>query len=82
MSGDKSAPYTFRKDDIFYFARRVPADLRRHYSSSRISYSSRTGSASVACARANRDLSRRTGPVGRRRQLQRLLCSFSRRTMC
>ena len=27
----KSNSYTFQKDGIWYFSRRVPADLRRHY---------------------------------------------------
>ncbi|WP_346346544.1 DUF6538 domain-containing protein [Thetidibacter halocola] len=53
MSEYKSAPFTFRKDGIFYFIRRIPADLRRHYSSDKISYSLRTKSSSVATARAN-----------------------------
>ncbi|NDV51992.1 MULTISPECIES: DUF6538 domain-containing protein [unclassified Salipiger] len=48
----KSAPFTFRKDGIFYFARRVPYDLLHHYSSDKISYSLRTRSSSVAAARA------------------------------
>ncbi|WP_318247564.1 DUF6538 domain-containing protein [Salipiger bermudensis] len=48
----KSAPFTFRKDGIFYFARRVPSDLLHHYSSDKISYSLRTRSSSVAAARA------------------------------
>ncbi len=52
MSENKTAPFTFQKDGIFYFIRRVPGDLRRHYSSGRISYSLRTRSRSVATARA------------------------------
>lgn len=48
----KPAPFTFRKDGIFYFARRVPSDLLHHYSSVKISYSLRTRSSSVAAARA------------------------------
>jgi integrase len=52
MSEYKTAPYTFRKDGIFYFIRRVPADLSSHYSSSRISYSLRTRSRAVASARS------------------------------
>src|SRR6056297_2823211 len=52
MSENKLARYTFRKDGIFYIIRRVPGDLRRHYSSGRISYSLRTRSKSVALARA------------------------------
>ena len=32
----KSNSYTFQKDGIWYFSRRVPADLRRHYRTGRI----------------------------------------------
>jgi integrase len=49
-----SAPHTFQKNGIFYFNRRVPEVLRRHYTSPRISYSLRTRSPSVAASRANR----------------------------
>lgn len=52
MLAYKSAPFTFRKDGIFYFARRVPSDLLHYYSSDKISYSLRTRSSSVAAARA------------------------------
>jgi hypothetical protein len=31
MLATKSNRYTFQKDGIWYFSRRVPADLRRHY---------------------------------------------------
>ena len=31
MLATKSNSYTFQKDGIWYFSRRVPADLRRHY---------------------------------------------------
>lgn len=54
MSEYISAPHTFTKDGIFYFRRRVPVELRRHYSSPKISYSLRTRSARVAAARAVR----------------------------
>ncbi|WP_370161854.1 DUF6538 domain-containing protein [Limimaricola soesokkakensis] len=54
MSEYISAPHCFLKDGIFYFQRRVPAELRRHYTSSKISYSLRTRSARVASARAAR----------------------------
>ena len=53
MSENNSVPFTFQKDGIFYFVRRVPTDLRQHYSSDRISYSLRTRSKTVATARAN-----------------------------
>tara|TARA_R100000935_G_scaffold57698_1_gene92240 strand:- start:19 stop:609 length:591 start_codon:yes stop_codon:yes gene_type:complete len=49
-----SAPHTFQKDGIYYFNRRVPAVLRNHYTSPRISYSLRTRSKSVAASRAGR----------------------------
>ncbi len=49
-----SASHTFTKDGVYYFVRRVPVALRRHYTSSRISYSLRTRSASVAASRAIR----------------------------
>ncbi|WOI56839.1 DUF6538 domain-containing protein [Palleronia sp. LCG004] len=49
-----SASHTFTKDGVYYFVRRVPTALRRHYTSSRISYSLRTRSASIAASRAIR----------------------------
>ncbi|MFP7569321.1 DUF6538 domain-containing protein [Marivita sp. S2033] len=52
MSENMTAPFTFRKDGTFYFIRRAPGDLRRHYSSGGISYSLRTRSKSVATASA------------------------------
>ncbi|WP_435137646.1 DUF6538 domain-containing protein [Pseudopelagicola sp. nBUS_19] len=39
MLATKSNSYTFQKDGIWYFSRRVPADLRRHYRTGRIAYS-------------------------------------------
>ncbi len=54
MSANKSAPHTFTKDGVFYFCRRVPVELRRHYTSDRIAYSLRTRSIPVAAARAIR----------------------------
>ncbi|MCP1168488.1 DUF6538 domain-containing protein [Limimaricola litoreus] len=54
MSEYISAPHCFLKDGIFYFQRRVPTELRCHYTSSKISYSLRTRSARVAAARAIR----------------------------
>ncbi|WP_420004400.1 DUF6538 domain-containing protein [Arenibacterium sp. LLYu02] len=41
------------KDGIFYFNKRGPADLRRHYSSDKIAYSLRTRSRTVAIAWMN-----------------------------
>jgi integrase len=54
MSKTISRLYTFVKDGVFYFSRRIPADLRSNYSSNRISYSLRTKSATIAEARARR----------------------------
>ena len=31
MLATKSNSYTFQKNGIWYFSRRVPSDLRRHY---------------------------------------------------
>jgi hypothetical protein len=36
MLETKSAPFTFVKQGIFYFSRRVPSDLSHHYNASRI----------------------------------------------
>lgn len=52
MAYDISVPFSFKKSGIFYFERRVPRDLRRHYSSGKIAYSLRTRSAGVASSRA------------------------------
>ncbi|SMO94235.1 DUF6538 domain-containing protein [Ruegeria faecimaris] len=54
MAYDKSVPFSFTKNGIYYFERRVPRYLQRHYSSRKISYSLRTRSASVAASRASR----------------------------
>ncbi|WP_260087121.1 DUF6538 domain-containing protein [Phaeobacter inhibens] len=48
-----SGKHLFLKEGIYYFNRRVPKDLRSHYSSAKISYSLRTRSRAVALARAN-----------------------------
>ena len=55
MLATKSNSYTFQKDGIWYFSRRVPADLRRHYRTSRIAYSLRTKSVRDARVRAMSD---------------------------
>ena len=47
--------YTFQKDGIWYFSRRVPADLRRHYRTDRIAESLRTKSVRDARVRAMND---------------------------
>ncbi|WP_370631215.1 DUF6538 domain-containing protein, partial [Mameliella sp. CS4] len=54
MAENKTAPHSFVKDGVFYFVRRVPKDLKQHYTSSKISYSLRTRSA-LTCPQ-------RTGP--------------------
>jgi len=54
MSETISRPFTFVKDGVFYFSRRIPKDLRHHYTSPRIAYSLRTKSPKIAEARARR----------------------------
>lgn len=49
-----SPTFTFVKEGVFYFSRRVPKELREHYTSPRIAYSLRTKTARVAEARARR----------------------------
>ena len=51
---DNSIPFTFTKSGIYYFERRVPRDLLKHYSASKICYSLRTRSGPVALSRATR----------------------------
>jgi hypothetical protein len=41
MLATKSNSYTFQKDGVWYFSRRVSVDLRRHYRTGRIAYSLR-----------------------------------------
>jgi len=55
MTETISRPFTFTKDGVFYFSRRIPKELKRHYSSARIAYSLRTKSPKVAEARARKD---------------------------
>ena len=57
MLATKSNSYTFQKDGIWYFSRRVPADLRTHYRTGRIAYSLRTKSIRDARVRAMSDAS-------------------------
>ena len=52
MLTTKLNSYTFNKNGIWYFSRRVPADLRRHYRTNRIAYSLRTKSDRDARIRA------------------------------
>lgn len=53
-----SAHHTFTKNGVYYFVRRIPVELRRHYTSPKISFSLRTRSASVAASRAMRAASK------------------------
>ena len=55
MLATKTNSYMFKKDGIWYFSRRVPADLRRHYRTGRIAYSLRTKSIRNARVRAISD---------------------------
>ena len=55
MLTTKSNCYTFQKNGIWYFSRRIPADLRRHYKTSRSAYSLRTRSVRDARIRAMND---------------------------
>ncbi|SHJ77814.1 Site-specific recombinase XerD [Shimia gijangensis] len=54
MSETISRPFTFVKDGVFYFSRRIPRELRNHYTSPRIAYSLRTKSPNIAEVRARR----------------------------
>ena len=55
MLTTKSNSYTFQKSGIWYFSRRIPQDLRRHYRTGRIAYSLRTKSIRDARTRAVSD---------------------------
>ena len=55
MLATKSNSYTFQKSGVWYFSRRVPADLRRHYRTGGITYSLRTKSIRDARVRAMSD---------------------------
>lgn len=54
MSGTISPTFTFVKDGVFYFTRRIPKELKPHYTSPRFAYSLRTKSPRIAEARARR----------------------------
>lgn len=54
MAYDILVPFSFTKNGIFYFERRVPTDLLKHYNTRKISYSLRTRSVRVAVTRARR----------------------------
>ena len=55
MLATKSNSYTFQKSGVWYFSRRIPNDLRRHYRTGRIAYSLRTKSIRDARVRAMTD---------------------------
>ena len=55
MLATKINSFTFKKDGIWYFSRRVPADLKLHYKTGRITYSLRTKSIRDARVRAMSD---------------------------
>ncbi|MGH1368579.1 MAG: DUF6538 domain-containing protein [Maritimibacter sp.] len=54
MSETNSPTFTFVKDGVFYFSRRLPKELRDHYASPRIASSPRKKSSRIAEARARR----------------------------
>ena len=54
MSETISRSFTFVKDGVYYFSRRIPKELKCHYKSSRIAFSLRTKSARIAEARAKK----------------------------
>ena len=54
MSETISPSFTFTKDGVYYFSRRIPFELICHYTSPRIAFSLRTKSARVAEARARK----------------------------
>lgn len=45
-------PYSFKKDGIYYFVRRIPAELQHHYDQKKVSYSLRTKSPKLAAKRS------------------------------
>ena len=49
----KRVPYTFIRGGYYYFSRRVPADLRQHYSYHRIVQGLQTSSSQKARIQAN-----------------------------
>ena len=54
MAKDISVPFSYTKNGIYYFERRIPEDIRHHYSAKKITYSLRTRSAPKAQSRAAR----------------------------
>ncbi|SNR59671.1 DUF6538 domain-containing protein [Puniceibacterium sediminis] len=47
MSETNSPTFTFVKDGVFYFSRRIPSELQSHYTAPRIAYWLRTKSAKL-----------------------------------
>jgi len=54
MSETIPRPFTFVKEGIFYFSRRVPNELKSHYTSPRIAFSLGTRAPKIAEARARK----------------------------
>jgi len=52
MGWTKEARYIYQKRGVWYFSRRVPSELQRHYKRSRIAFSLRTRSRRAAAVRA------------------------------
>jgi hypothetical protein len=52
MGLTKNVPFTYVKRGVYYFSRRVPSDLERHYSARRIVECLRTSAPAVARSRA------------------------------
>ena len=48
----KYIPYTFVKEGIYYFSRRVPKDIQEHYDTTRIAFSLRTKASHTAKIRS------------------------------
>ncbi len=62
MLATKLISHTFKNDGIWYFSKRVPAGLRRHYRAGRIAYSLRTRSVRDARVRAISDATKLDRP--------------------
>ncbi|WP_336509517.1 DUF6538 domain-containing protein [Ruegeria lacuscaerulensis] len=54
MAYDNLVPFSFNKNGIYYFERRVPQDLLKHYAARKISFSLRTRSSTIAVSRATK----------------------------
>ena len=54
MAYDKSVPFSFTENGIYYFERWVRTDLLKHYDTRKIAHFLRTRSVRVAAARARR----------------------------